>query len=131
MQSRVKCSLSWFEMKDTTPTMRRGTTYAQWMPELWALGGSGLAFAGTVALLSVFDDRPIFDWYGVTLNTLVSILSAAMKAALIFAISECISQWKWILFSREERPLIDFERIDSASRGPLGGVNVLWKTRRS
>lgn len=111
--------------------MRRGTTYAHWMPELWALGGSGLAFAGTVALLNVFDDRPIFDWYGVTLNTLVSILSAAMKAALIFAISECISQWKWILFSREERPLIDFERIDSASRGPLGGVNVLWKTRRS
>lgn len=90
-----------------------------------------MAFGGTVALLSVFDDRPIFDWYGVTLNTLVSILSATMKAALIYAISECISQWKWILFAREERPLIDFERMDSASRGPLGALNVLWKTRRS
>ncbi|KAI9373777.1 hypothetical protein BJX61DRAFT_552009 [Aspergillus egyptiacus] len=101
------------------------------MLELWALGGSGLAFAGMVALLRAFDDRPIFDWYGVTLNTLVSILSAAMKAALIYAVSECISQWKWILFSREERLLIDFERMDSASRGPLGGINVLWKTRRS
>ncbi|KAJ1709498.1 hypothetical protein NYO67_8369 [Aspergillus flavus] len=118
-------------MKDTTPTKRLGTAYAPWIPELWALGGSGLAFAGMVALLRVFDDRPIFDWYGVTLNTLVSILSAAMKAALIYAISECISQWKWILFSREERLLIDFERMDSASRGPLGGINVLWKTRRS
>lgn len=118
-------------MEDTTPTKRRGTAYAPWMPELSALGGSLLAFAGMVALLSVFDDRPIFDWYGVTLNTLVSILSAAIKAALIFAISECISQWKWILFSRDERLLIDFERIDSASRGPLGGINVLWKLRRS
>lgn len=118
-------------MKDTTPTKQRGTVYTPWMPELWALGGSGLAFGGMVALLRVFDDRPIFDWYGVTLNTLVSILSAAVKAALIYAVSECISQWKWILFSREERQLVDFERMDSASRGPLGGVNVLCKTRRS
>ncbi|KAK2800692.1 hypothetical protein FQN50_008002 [Emmonsiellopsis sp. PD_5] len=101
------------------------------MPELLALGGSSLAFVAMVALLSFFDDRPIFVWYGVTLNTLVSILSAAIKAAVIFAISECISQWKWILFSRDERLLIDFERMDSASRGPLGGINVLWKMRRS
>ncbi|KAJ5300280.1 hypothetical protein N7508_007523 [Penicillium antarcticum] len=82
-----------------------------------------------VVLLSVFEDRPIYDWYGVTLSTLVSI--PAMKAALIYATSECISQWKSILFSRDKRPLIDFERMDSASRGSLGGFNVLWKTRRS
>ncbi|KAJ3496610.1 hypothetical protein NLG97_g2532 [Lecanicillium saksenae] len=118
-------------MDDTPPEKHRETPYMPWKPELWALGGSCLSLAGMVVLLAVFNNKPVFDVYGVTLNAAVSVLSAAFKSALIYTISECVSQWKWILFSRDELPLIDFERLDSASRGPLGGINVLCKTRGS
>ncbi|KAI9170741.1 hypothetical protein HJFPF1_00212 [Paramyrothecium foliicola] len=50
-----------------------------------------------------------------------------MKALMIFGISECVGQWKWILFSRKERRLMDFERIDLASRGPLGSSILVWR----
>ncbi|RJE21872.1 hypothetical protein PHISCL_05790 [Aspergillus sclerotialis] len=84
-----------------------------------------------VTLLGVYDGHPIFNWHGVTLNALVSVLSVSMKAALSYATAECIGQWKWNLFSRGNRPLIDFERIDLASRGPLGSIRVICKTRGS
>lgn len=98
------------------------------------MGASILSLVAMISLLASFDDRPIFDWHGLTLNTLISILSVSMKAFLIFAVTQCIGQWKWILFSHHNtraRPLLDFENIDLASRGPLGSVSVLWTVRGS
>lgn len=91
-----------------------------WKFELWALVGSLLSFVIMVLVLAIFDGRPIFDWKSVTLNAIISVLSV-----LTFAIAELIGQWKWILFSRGQRPLMDFERIDMASRGPWGSLRVL------
>ena len=110
---------------------RRLHELRSWTWELCALAGSALSFLAIVLLLACFDDRPIFDLYGVSLNVLLSILSVSMKASLTFAVAECIGQWKWILFSRDTRPLLDFEHIDLASRGPLGSITVLWKVRGS
>lgn len=98
-----------------------------WELELWALVGSLLSFTVMVAVLAIFDGRPIFDWKNVTLNAIISVLSVTMKAGLTFAIAESIGQWKWMLFSRGERPLMDFERIDMASRGPWGSLRVLLR----
>ncbi|KAL1850779.1 hypothetical protein Daus18300_012787 [Diaporthe australafricana] len=81
------------------------------------------------ALLAAYDDRAVFDWKGVTLNAVVSVLSTASRASLLYAISELISQWKWIVFTSTRRPLIDFERIDAASRGPLGSLGLMWKCK--
>jgi hypothetical protein len=88
---------------------------------------ASLAFlAALVGLLAAFDGRPIFDYGQVTLNTLIAILSAANKATIIYAVGHAIGQWKWISFSgRERRRLLDFERIESASRGPLGSLSLL------
>lgn len=110
---------------------RRIAQLKQWNLEILALAGSNLAFMVMVVLLACFDNRLVFEWNGVTLNTLVSILSVAMKMSLTFAVAECIGQWKWILFSRDTRYLIDFERIDVASRGPLGSLCLLWRVRGS
>lgn len=96
-----------------------------WKFEFWALVGSGILFLAMVIVLAIFDGRPIFDWNGVTLNAIISVLSVAIKSSLTFAVAELIGQWKWILFSRDARPLMDFERIDMASRGPLGSFRVL------
>ncbi|KAH7161109.1 hypothetical protein EDB81DRAFT_682497 [Dactylonectria macrodidyma] len=105
--------------------------WSAWGAQFWALLGSVVAFAGMVILLGVFNGKEVFTWHSVTLNTMVSILSLAMKASLIFVLAECMAQWKWILFADQARPLMDFDRIDWATRGPLGCVRVLWKTRRA
>lgn len=103
--------------------------YKHWIPELLALAGSMLSFAMIIVLLSIFDKRSVFTWNGLTLNTIVSILSLAMKSSSAFNLAECTAQWKWILFARQSRPLIDFDRIDAATRGPLGSLRILMKTK--
>jgi hypothetical protein len=81
--------------------------------------------AALVGLLFAFDGKPIFDQHAVTLNTFVAILSAASKATIVYAVSHAIGQWKWIAFSNRRRRLLDFERVESASRGPLGSLSLL------
>jgi hypothetical protein len=77
----------------------------------------------------VFDGKSVFEWNGVTLNTIISILAVSMKAFLLFSVAECVGQWKWIVFSRTKRRLFDFELIDMASRGPLGALSLLWRKK--
>lgn len=99
----------------------------EWAWSLSALVGCVLTFTALVVVVGVFDQKPPSDWLGISPNTVISILSVALRGWMIFSASECISQWKWILFARAPRKLIDFERIDLASRGPLGSIDVLWR----
>jgi hypothetical protein len=85
--------------------------------------------AALVGLLFAFDGKPIFDQHAVTLNTFVAILSAASKATIVYAVSHAIGQWKWIAFSNRRRRLLDFERVESASRGPLGSLSLLFNAQ--
>ncbi|KAF4979248.1 hypothetical protein FZEAL_4493 [Fusarium zealandicum] len=91
--------------------------------------GSIVSFTAMVVLLSQFNGKPVFTWNGVTLNAVVAILSVTIKANIAYVVSECMAQWKWIMFIREPRLLIDFDRLDAATRGPLGSLRVLFKTK--
>ncbi|KAH7118549.1 hypothetical protein B0J13DRAFT_680907 [Dactylonectria estremocensis] len=105
------------------------TRWTAWALEYWALVGSVTSLVAMVALLRVFDGKEVFAWNSITLNTVISILSLTMKANLAYILAECMAQWKWILFAREERPLMDFDRIDAATRGPLGSLRILIRTK--
>jgi hypothetical protein len=85
--------------------------------------------AAMIALLLTFNNRPIFNWNGVTLNTIVSILSTASKSSLLYLVAEAIGQWRWILYAQASRPLLYIEWLDSASRGPWGSTLLLWAGR--
>lgn len=104
------------------------TLLGQWIPDTAALIASTLLVVALATILAVNDGKPIFSWYKVTLNTIVSLLSTASKASLLLAVEDLISQWKWILFNTP-RPLIDFERIDLASRGPFGSLVLMFRGR--
>lgn len=54
-------------------------------------------------------------------------MSVVMKALVLFPAAECAGQRKWILLHRSKRTLIDFERIDQASRGPFVCFNLIWR----
>ena len=96
-----------------------------WLLPILAILGSALSMLAIVILLTHFNNQPIFDWNGVTLNAIVAVFSAMSKAMLAYALSECLGQAKWIWFSSQQRPLSDIDLIDSGSRGPLGSFQIL------
>jgi hypothetical protein len=100
-----------------------------WALETLSLGASILFLGALAVVLWLFDGRPIWDYQSVTLNTVVAILSTAAKAAILVAVANCIGQWKWILFSGTPRRLVDFERIDEATRGPMGSAKLLFSPK--
>ncbi|KAI0102447.1 hypothetical protein GGR51DRAFT_574123 [Nemania sp. FL0031] len=71
--------------------------------------------------------RPIQNLpFGITLNGVVSILTTAYKASLLYAISAALGQSKWDWYACEARRLSEFDRIDEVSRGPLGAIRFLF-----
>ncbi|KAI0390199.1 hypothetical protein F5Y17DRAFT_80490 [Xylariaceae sp. FL0594] len=100
-----------------------------WIPDILALGFSLSSFLALIIVLAFQDGKPTFSWHGVTLNAIVSVLSTASKAALLFAVEDLLSQWNWIIFQGPAHRLIDFEYVDAASRGPWGSMKLLWRFR--
>ena len=101
--------------------------YRWWIWELfcWTLASACLC---TIAgILSKWDRRPLDEWhYSLTLNTILAILSSVSKAALLVPVSAGISQLKWSRLD-DRRSLIDLQRFDQASRGPLGSIRLIWR----
>lgn len=100
-----------------------------WFTEFLALHASLSCTVAIVGILISYNKHEVFDWHGLTLNAIVSTLSTASRALLIYAVAETVSQYKWILFSEKQRTLVEFEDIDSASRGPLGCIRLLGRRR--
>lgn len=126
---------------DSTCNSRRTTTsLAQsekddlsriWLVEFASLTLAFVAFIAIIITLFIHQDRPLPKWPSLlSINTLVSIFTNIMQAALILPISQGISQLKWLWF-RNTRPLIDLERFDSASRGPWGCFLLIAKRHTS
>ncbi|RDW67394.1 DUF3176 domain-containing protein [Aspergillus mulundensis] len=99
-----------------------------WLWEILALIFSTSAFTAIFVLLAVHDQKPSPALpSGITLNTIISILSTSSKSSLIFAISSAIGQLKWIAFRRSRKPLSDLQLADDAGRGPLGSFWLILR----
>ena len=104
-----------------------------WFSEILAISFSLAGFIAIVAVLSSFDDKQSPQLaYGLTLNTIVSILATACKSSLLFLVAESIGQLKWVWFFQREKdatkkPLQDIQSFDGASRGPLGSLTILFE----
>ena len=68
--------------------------------------------------------------WGITLNAVIALITTIMKGALMTPLMECMSQFKWIAFARNERPLTDFDVYDGASRGGLSALRLCWHMRK-
>ena len=75
--------------------------------------------------LSQFNGRDVPNWpVSLNLNSLVAIYATVLRALLLFAIAEVLSQEKWYWF-RRPRPLRHLDDFDLASRGVLGSFKLL------
>ncbi|MCJ1262181.1 hypothetical protein MMC22_002051 [Lobaria immixta] len=105
------------------------TSYWTW--EILALLVSFLALTMIVLILYLYQGRSLLDWpYAISINSLISIFSAVMKAALFVPVAACVSQAKWDWFHRQQgHTLADMEIYDQASRGPGGALRMLTEIR--
>ncbi|KAH0431117.1 hypothetical protein CcaCcLH18_07295 [Colletotrichum camelliae] len=97
-----------------------------WLFELIALLSGVLSFAGIVILLGAFNDQPQLEFArDVNINTIIAILSTALRAAMAFIATEVIGQSKgeWL---EMPRPLRHVERLDNAGRGAWGSIKFLF-----
>ncbi|KAJ6035881.1 hypothetical protein N7540_000160 [Penicillium herquei] len=84
-----------------------------------------------ICVLRVYENQPVPDLpYGVTLNTVISILSTGSKSSLLFVVGECMGQLKWVAF-QSLKPIVYLQAYDSASRGPLGSFLILFQNQWS
>jgi hypothetical protein len=99
----------------------------------WEVRGwivAAVSIVAIVGILITFNHRALPQWpFQINLNTLISVFSQISSTALLRPLTECISQLKWIWFTRRSRPLHDFDIFDSASRGPWPSLRLIWKTR--
>lgn len=88
------------------------------------------SFAAVVGVLAHYNGKKMPEWpTGMTLNTLIALLTAIANAALASPLQQGISQLKWISFKRKSRPLTDMEVFDDASRGVWGSIKLLTLRR--
>ncbi|KAI0837824.1 hypothetical protein F5Y06DRAFT_297252 [Hypoxylon sp. FL0890] len=111
-------------LEEATP-IRRHHVFRFWSWELGSLLVALALIAATYSVLTRFDGQQVPEWpFSINLNTLVSLLSTIMRAAMLVGVAEVISQTKWSWFSRP-RPLSHLQSFDEASRSILGSLSLL------
>ncbi|RDI81201.1 hypothetical protein Vi05172_g8850 [Venturia inaequalis] len=84
-----------------------------------------------IVVLLRYNGKPDPKWkIGLSIGSFISIFSGFAKSALLLPTAEALGQLKWDWFRRSGNKIIDFERLDSASRGPLGSLVLLVRTRK-
>jgi hypothetical protein len=101
-----------------------------WMFEIGAWIFSLLCVAGIVATLIYFDGRELPEWkLGITINAFIAIFAGFAKSALLVPTAEALGQLKWDWYRKKPKKMMDFEILDSASRGPWGSLVLLTRTK--
>jgi hypothetical protein len=124
------------------PTEAEVSQMERWMEKLWlfeifALVISTLALIGLIILLRVTNGNTVPNWtirtkhtkpVTVTINSVISIFSTAVKSTVLIPVAAAMGELKWMWFSSGHR-LTDIQVFESAARGPLGAIIMLWSFR--
>jgi hypothetical protein len=100
----------------------------RWLFEVLSWCVSALCMAAVVGIYVQLKDAPLYGRFSGLLLTLANIFGKIASAALIVPTTEAIGQLKWNWF-HSSKAMWDFEIFDKASRGPLGAVMLLFRTK--
>jgi hypothetical protein len=99
----------------------------RWWPEFLSCLVSFACLVALVLVLRAYDGQPLPTWSGgITLNTVVALLSTVCRTLFVIAASQALSQAKWNWFKTSPRPLADLSAFDDASRGPWGSLKLVF-----
>lgn len=98
-----------------------------WMRECVAVIFSVLCMVAIAVIALKIEGIRLSQWHlDLQPSTVVSILTTACQSSLMFSVSEIIGFSKWSFFKTKPRSLRELEIFDSASRGSLGSLELLW-----
>ncbi|KAF6814700.1 hypothetical protein CSOJ01_03923 [Colletotrichum sojae] len=101
-----------------------------WWLEIFCCWLSIACVAALAVFLKAYDDQPLPEWpSGITVNTVVALLSTVTRTAFTIPVAEGLSQCKWNWFKQKPRPLSDLDLFDQASRGPWGSLSLMVRTK--
>lgn len=119
----------------TAPEISRSDWYnriSPWTLEVTAAVFSALCISTITLILWSINGKPYEAWQllrtDITPNTLLSIVSTLAKSSLLLTIAAGLGQAKWLHLQKDRR-LADIQAFDEATRGPLGALRLLWRTR--
>lgn len=99
-----------------------------WAKEILSLALSVGCMVAVFAILISQNGKPLSSWpLPWKPNSVVSFFTTISRAALIFPLASCISQFKWHHFRHGSHQLSDLQLFDSASRGPLGSLSFIFR----
>lgn len=107
-----------------------------WLFELFAWILCAIGLAAIAAILAVTEGKPVPDWsiertgtkLTVTINSVIALFSTLVKSTLLIPVVASLHQLKWMWF-KEERPLAHITAFESAGKGPLGSLMLIWTLR--
>jgi hypothetical protein len=103
---------------------------SHWLYEIGAIVLSVGSFAAVIGVLIRQNNKPLSDWHFPTsINTVVSVLGTISRSSLAFAVAACLGQQKWSWHHEKPSTLALFKNFDNATRGPLGGGQLLFALR--
>lgn len=109
---------------------------APWIERLWfwELGACVLGIACLASIVGVLiyeDGKPLDEWRLIIAPTaVVSFLGTLTKSSMLLALSEVLSQSKWLHFQKGPQTLSDLQLFDAASRGPWGSATFLFQKHK-
>ncbi|KAK8021767.1 hypothetical protein PG990_006905 [Apiospora arundinis] len=102
-----------------------------WGAEAYGAALAVCSLAAIIAVVASFEGQTLPEWpMHITINALIAVFTVLMKAGLAILLTEGISQLKWQWFQTSPRLLMELDDFDNASRGPLGSISFLFKTRQ-
>lgn len=118
--------------RSTRPSTWGTLCFGWWTFEILAFSISFASLAVIIVMLKHFDGHPQPDWpQYITLNSVLSWFTTLYKTNLLVPIASCFGQASWLHYRAGSHPLADLALYDSASRGPLGSLQLLrnFKTK--
>ncbi len=97
-----------------------------WLWEILAYCFS-LACMGAVIGVLLYEDGKRLDRWGLKIspNAVISFIVTLAKSSFLLAITEIISQLKWLHYHDKSHKLSHLKLFDEASRGPFGSLKLL------
>ena len=101
----------------------------------WEIVGAALSLAclgGIVVICAYVKDRPLSHWrLSISPNSMISTLTTLSRAGILIALSETISQCKWLYYQEKSQRLSNIDVFHEASQGALGALKFLLKMKAS
>lgn len=103
---------------------------SMWFWELLAAVASFGCIIAIAVILARMNGKALDRWtFSISLNATIAIFITAGKSLALLVIAACIAQAKWIHFKSSPRRLQELDFFESAARGPLGSLMLLFHVR--